>query len=123
MTSALGSVAVGSNVTVKGLVTAICARGFILTDNSGSILVYYASGFDATAYKVGDQVDVTGEVSAYNKGFQITGTTATVTVTGNQAYLATSTTSPSTAQRPPSEASIRPPTSRRLSSRTIRHTP
>lgn len=86
MTSALGSVAVGSNVSVKGLVTAICARGFILTDNSGSILVYYASGFDATAYKVGDQVDVTGEVSAYNKGFQITGTTATVTVTGNQAY-------------------------------------
>lgn len=86
MTSALGSVAVGSNVTVKGLVTAICGRGFILTDNSGSILVYYASGFDATAYKVGDQVDVTGEVSAYNKGFQITGTTATVTVTGNQAY-------------------------------------
>lgn len=86
MTSALGSVSVGSNVTVKGLVTAICARGFILTDNSGSILVYYASGFDATAYKVGDQVDVTGEVSAYNKGFQITGTTATVTVTGNQAY-------------------------------------
>lgn len=86
MTSALGSVAVGSNVTVKGLVTAICARGFILTDNSGSILVYYASGFDATAYKVGDQVDVTGEVSAYNKGFQITGTTASITVTGNQAY-------------------------------------
>lgn len=86
MTSALGSVAVGSNVTVKGLVTAICARGFILTDNSGSILVYYSSGFDATAYKVGDQVDVVGEVSAYNKGFQITGTTATVTVTGNQAY-------------------------------------
>lgn len=86
MTSALGSVAVGSNVTVKGLVTAICGRGFILTDNSGSILVYYSSGFDATAYKVGDQVDVTGEVSAYNKGFQITGTTATVTVTGNQAY-------------------------------------
>lgn len=86
MTSALGSIAVGSNVTVKGLVTAICARGFILTDNSGSILVYYASGFDATAYKVGDQVDVTGEISAYNKGFQITGTTATVTVTGNQAY-------------------------------------
>ena len=86
MTSALGSVAVGSNVTVKGLVTAICARGFILTDNSGSILVYYASGFDATAYKVGDQVDVVGEVSAYNKGFQITGTTAAVTVTGNQAY-------------------------------------
>ena len=35
---------------------------------------------------MGDQVDVTGEVSAYNKGFQITGTTATVTVTGNQAY-------------------------------------
>ncbi len=40
MTSALGSVAVGSNVTVKGLVTAICARGFLLTACSGSILVY-----------------------------------------------------------------------------------
>lgn len=86
MTSALGSASVGDNVTVKGLVTAICTRGFILTDNSGSIFVYYASGFDATAYKVGDQVAVAGEVSAYNKGLQITGTSATVNVTGNQEY-------------------------------------
>lgn len=82
MTSALGSVAVGSNVSVKGLVTAICARGFILTDNSGSILVYYASGFDATAYKVGDQVDVTGEVSAYNKQKALFENDKTYTVTG-----------------------------------------
>lgn len=86
MTSVLGSATVGSNVEVKGLVTAICGRGFILTDNSGSILVYYSSGFDATTYSVGDQVEVAGEVSSYNKGMQITGTSATVNKIGNQAY-------------------------------------
>ncbi len=86
MTSVLGTATVGANVEVKGLVTAICGRGFILTDNSGSILVYYSSGFDATAYSVGDQVEVAGEVSSYNKGLQITGTSATVNKIGNQAY-------------------------------------
>lgn len=84
MTSVLGTASVGDDVTVKGLVAAICSRGFILSDNSGSILVYYSSGFDATAYSIGDQVSVSGSVSAFNKGLQIDGTAATVEVTGNQ---------------------------------------
>lgn len=86
MTSVLGSAAVGSTVDVKGLVTAICSRGFILADNSGALLVYYGSSFDASAYNVGDQVTVSGEISAFNSGLQINGSSATVEVKGNQAY-------------------------------------
>lgn len=86
MSSTLGTAKKGDNVTVNGLVTALCSRGFILTDNSGSILVYFASGFDATKYKIGDQIALTGMVSSYNKGLQIASTDATFTVEGNQAY-------------------------------------
>lgn len=73
----------GDNIEVCGIVTAICARGFILTDKSGSILVYWNSGFDSTAYKLGDQVAVEGEVGVYNLGLQFDGTKATVDVYGN----------------------------------------
>lgn len=86
LTSVLGTATVGSSVEVKGIVSAICNRGFILSDNSGSILVYYASGFDATAYKIGDQIELKGEVSSYGTALQITGTSATVEVKGNQTY-------------------------------------
>ena len=74
LTSVLGAANVGDNVNVTGVITAICNRGYVLTDNSGSILVYYASGFDATAWQVGNVVTLTdGAVSAYNFGLQITG--------------------------------------------------
>lgn len=81
--SLLGTAKVGDNLDVNGIVTAICARGFILTDKTGSVLVYWSNGFDANAYKLGDQVTVVGEVGAYNLGLQFDGTKAVVNVHGN----------------------------------------
>lgn len=87
LTSVLGTAAVGNTVDVKGLVTAICNRGYILTDNSGSILVYYSEGFVPGDWKIGDQLTVNGTVGSYNKGLQLDGLTATVAKEGNQAYV------------------------------------
>ena len=79
-TSVLGTVAVDDVVEVAGVVSAICNRGFILTDNSGSILVYYSSGFTAADWTVGTQVKVSGTVSAFGTGLQISGTAEDYTV-------------------------------------------
>ena len=74
LSSTIGTADVGDNINVTGVITAICNRGYVLTDNSGSILVYYASGFDASAWQVGNVITLTdGAVSAYNLGLQITG--------------------------------------------------
>lgn len=60
----------GTDVTVNGVVTAVCNAGVILTDNTGSILVY-GSGFPAADYNVGDQVVATGTLSAYKNCLQL----------------------------------------------------
>lgn len=60
----------GDDITVNGVVTAVCNAGIILTDNAGSILVY-ASGFPAADYKVGDQVIATGTLSSYKNCLQL----------------------------------------------------
>lgn len=58
----------GDELTVDGVVTGICARGFILTDKGGSIL-YYNAKYD-NSYAIGDQVEVSGKVGAFNLGLQ-----------------------------------------------------
>lgn len=60
----------GTDITVNGVVTAVCNAGIILTDNAGSILVY-ASGFPTADYKVGDQVIATGTTSAFKNCLQL----------------------------------------------------
>lgn len=71
MTSVLTKdLAVGENVTVNGVVTAVCNAGIILTDKAGSILVY-AKEFPAADYKVGDQVVATGELANYKNCLQL----------------------------------------------------
>lgn len=60
----------GDDVTVNGVVTAVCNAGVILTDNAGSILVY-GSGFPASDYAVGDQVIATGTLSSYKNCLQL----------------------------------------------------
>ncbi len=67
----LGGAGVGDEVDVKGWITAVCTRGFIVSDKGGSILCYGGSSFDASAVSVGMEVEVTGEVSAYGTGLQI----------------------------------------------------
>lgn len=73
MTSALDDIATGDVVTVRGYITGLCTRGYIVTDKSGSILNYIPSGFDPSAYPIGSQIEVTAPVSAYNKGWQLDG--------------------------------------------------
>lgn len=85
-TSVIGSASEGDVVEIKGYVTAINNRGFILTDNSGSILCYQASGFDVASVAVGNQISLSGEVGSYNKGLQIAITSDSYTVDGTGEY-------------------------------------
>ena len=86
MSSVLGSLTLNSEVKITGVVAAACARGFIVADNAGAVLVYFGAEYDQSLYKIGDQVKITGIVGAYNKGFQLNGTEATITVEGNMEY-------------------------------------
>ncbi len=76
-TSVLGSAALDEAVEVKGYVSAVCTQGIVLTDKTGSVLVYKASG-----HAVGDELTVSGTISEYNKGFQIDNGKATIEKTG-----------------------------------------
>lgn len=75
-TTPIASVELNGTYTVKGVVTALSARGFILTDESGSIF-YYNASYKAN-YVVGQELTVTGKISQYNKGLQIDGASATI---------------------------------------------
>ncbi|MDE6810399.1 MAG: hypothetical protein K2J42_09985 [Muribaculaceae bacterium] len=70
--SVIGTAKVGDDLDIAGIVTAICTRGYIVTDKSGSMLVYVASGFVMDDYTIGTQIKVSGAVSAYNGGLQLT---------------------------------------------------
>lgn len=85
-TSVIGSAAEGDVVEIKGYITAINNRGFILSDNSGSILCYQASGFDVASVAVGNQISLSGEVGSYGKGLQIAITEESYTVEGTGEY-------------------------------------
>lgn len=73
----------GDDLTVNGIVTGICARGFVLTDKGGSIL-YYNAAYD-NSYAIGDEVVVSGTVDAYNYGLQFTAA-ADVRKVGSEKY-------------------------------------
>lgn len=85
-TSVIGSVALDNEVEIKGWVTAINSRGFILTDASGSILCYQASGFDIESVAIGNQITLNGTVGSYNKGFQIAITGDNYVIDGTSEY-------------------------------------
>ena len=85
MTSVLGSAVLGETYNVGGVVTAICTRGIVVTDNSGSLFVY-SSSFPYTDYAIGDQVSFTGTVGEYGTGLQFDGAAVTIEKWGNQAY-------------------------------------
>lgn len=84
--SVIGSMAVDEEVTINGVVTALCSQGFILRDASGSIFVYRGNKFETNGFegvKAGDQMVLSGTVGAFNKGLQIANG-ATWEVKGNQ---------------------------------------
>jgi hypothetical protein len=64
-------------VEVKGYISAVSTQGPILTDNTGSIIVYKAADLGLA---VGDEVTVNGPIRAYNNGFQFDYSKGDVTV-------------------------------------------
>ena len=70
LTDNIKDLAVGDVLSATAVVTAQCTRGLILTDNAGSIL-YYNTAVDLSNYPIGTVVEVSGNVSQYNKGFQL----------------------------------------------------
>ncbi|MDE6338857.1 MAG: hypothetical protein K2K97_03600, partial [Muribaculaceae bacterium] len=80
MSDVLKDAKVGDEVKVSGVVTAVCSRGFIVTDKGASALVYFAS-YD-NAYAVRDEVEIAGTISAFNNGIQIDGPNAIIKKVG-----------------------------------------
>lgn len=59
----------GEYFSVEGTVSAVCTQGFVLTDATASVLVYFGKDYD-NAYSVGDKVQVAGKMGSYNYGPQ-----------------------------------------------------
>lgn len=66
----------GETHTIKGTVTAKYNRGDIITDETGSVLLYMAK---ATSYKIGDVLKITGAVATFNGGLQFSSSATIVT--------------------------------------------
>lgn len=67
-TSVLGTAVLDDVVEVRGYISAVSTQGPILTDATGSIILYKAADLGLA---VGDEVTVNGTIRAYNWGFQI----------------------------------------------------
>lgn len=78
--------ATSTGVTVIGQVTAITTKGFVLTDNTGSIYVNLGS---APSYSIGQSITVSGKTSTYYKGIQFnaSGSDATITAGATGSYV------------------------------------
>lgn len=85
-TKVLGSVTEGQSLEVRGIVSAVCTRGFVVTDDAGSIMCYQKEGFDESAVSVDNLVTVKGTVSTYGTAFQIAITSSSYTVDGEGEY-------------------------------------
>lgn len=72
-TAVLGSLEMDQTVTVRGWITGVCERGYIVTDASGSVFAYYGGGIDIATYPIGAEIEVTAPVSSYNNGWQLDG--------------------------------------------------
>lgn len=84
LTSNIKNLSEGASLTATAVVTAQSTRGLILTDNAGSIF-YYNNSVDLAAYPIGSVVNVSGSVSVYGTGFQLSNT-ATLSVVGSESY-------------------------------------
>jgi hypothetical protein len=75
----LGSAKLNDAVEVKGYISALSFQGPILTDNTGSVLLYKTTG-----YELGDELTVSGTISSFNCGFQIGTAGISIEKTGNK---------------------------------------
>lgn len=86
LSDVLATAAPDDEITVNGVVTALCSQGFMLTDASGSIFVYKGSKFEEENFgglKIGNQIVLSGTVEARNLSIQIT-SGSTFEVVGEQ---------------------------------------
>ena len=58
-------------VDVNVYISGICAQGLMVTDNSGTCLAYTGKSFVTDGYMIGQQLNITGKVGAFNGGAQI----------------------------------------------------
>nr|QJR98303.1 DUF5017 domain-containing protein [uncultured Muribaculaceae bacterium] len=90
MTSVIKDVKKGDVLNIKGVVTGVSTRGFVVTDNAGSICYDQGkTGFNDDAITVGAQVTIKdGTVSSYSRCLQIAGDADApcYTVTGTMDY-------------------------------------
>lgn len=84
--NAIEEAEVGKNLKFKGIVTAVCAQGFILTDETGSILCYEGKSFDASTVPMFSVVETGGIISSYNNGLQMPISTGTYTIVDQAEY-------------------------------------
>ena len=83
--SAIASLKKDDTAKFNAVVTAICKQGYMVSDNSGAILVYFGNSFDPTSVTIGQQMTIAGTIGSYNKGLQVTGSSASIEVVGTQA--------------------------------------
>ncbi len=84
MSTTIASLKIGDPIEAAGIVTGICKQGYILTDLSGSTLIYYGSGFDMEPYAIGQQRKVSGTGGSFGGCLQIA--SATEELIGTQEY-------------------------------------
>lgn len=75
MSNTIAGLTIDAAIEASGIVTGICKQGYILTDQSGSTLVYYGNTFDASVYAIGQQRNVSGTGGCYGGCLQIANTT------------------------------------------------
>lgn len=80
ITDNIKDTASGQTLETTAVVTAQSGRGLILSDKGASIF-YYNNNVDLEKYSIGTIVKVSGQVSAYGTGLQLSNT-ATLTVVG-----------------------------------------
>lgn len=77
----IANIKIGDACTVQGTVVAKYTRGDIISDGTGSVLLYMDK---ETSYKIGDVLKVKGIVKTFNKGLQFD-KSATITSVGTTA--------------------------------------
>ena len=70
LSSVVGDLKEGDTADIYGVVTGISTRGFVVTDNTGSIC-YDKSGLSDDALVIGAQVHVQGTVGVYSRCLQV----------------------------------------------------
>ena len=77
--------AANDDVIVEGQVTALSGKGFVVTDDTGSVFVY-SNKDESASYQIGQTVTVSGSISFYNKSIQIASPSVTEGATGSYSY-------------------------------------